>query len=135
MIISAALSGAGAPARLLEAWSRGAFELIVSEMLLAELERALGYPKLLKLIPAEAAAALIELLRSEAELCTDPPEPPPIGSEDSGDDYLIALSAAEGAALVSGDQHLLALATQLPVLTPRGFLDHLPDAFAAPPGS
>ena len=134
VMISAALSGTGAPARVMDAWSRGAFELIVSEQLLAELERALAYPKLLKHIPVESAAALMELLRNEAEFRTDPPGPPPIGSEDPGDDYLIALSAAEGAALVSGDQHLLALASQLPVLTPRQFLDHLPDARAAPPG-
>ena len=134
LIISAVLSRTGAPARLLEAWSRGAFELIVSEQLLSELERALAYPKLLKHIPAEDAAALIELLRNEAEFSTDPQEPPPIGSEDSGDDYLIALSAAEGAALVSGDQHLLVVATQLPVLTPRQFLDHVPDALTSPPG-
>jgi predicted nucleic acid-binding protein len=54
-----------------------------------------------------------------------PPEEPPFRSEDLGDDYLIALAAAERAALVSGDKHLLALADRIPVYSPREFVDLL----------
>jgi predicted nucleic acid-binding protein len=46
VLIAALLSPRGSPARLLRAWMNGAFELIVSPGLLAELERALAYPKL-----------------------------------------------------------------------------------------
>jgi predicted nucleic acid-binding protein len=53
----------------------------------------------------------------------DPDEEPPVRSEDPGDDYLIALAAAERAVLVSGDKHLLALADRIPVYSPREFID------------
>jgi predicted nucleic acid-binding protein len=46
VLISAVLSRGGAPARVLEAWISGRFELLVSPLLLAELERALACPKL-----------------------------------------------------------------------------------------
>jgi predicted nucleic acid-binding protein len=49
-------------------------------------------------------------------------------SADPDDDYLLALAEAERAILVSGDQHLLALASELPILTPRAFLKALDQA-------
>jgi putative PIN family toxin of toxin-antitoxin system len=122
VLISAALSRSGAPAELVRRWQRGEFELIVSPGLLVELERALAYPKLARLVSAEHAAALLALLRAEAEIAEDPTDPAPVRSEDPGDDYLIALSAAHGAALVSGDKHLLALSGELPIYRPAGFL-------------
>lgn len=125
VIISGLLSRAGAPARILEAWTRGAFELVVSESLLAELARALEYPKLAERISSVERSALLELLRGEAEIAADPTKPPPRKSSDPGDDYLIALSADQRAPLVSGDKHLTDLADELPILTPRRFLDLL----------
>ena len=122
VIISVLLSREGTPAKVLRAWLAGRFELIVSVLLLEELERALAYPKLAERISAEESMALIDWLRREAILVEDPAKPPASRSEDPGDDYLFALAEAERAALVSGDQHLLALAAELPVLTPREFL-------------
>jgi hypothetical protein len=46
VLISALLAPAGTPAAILRAWSAGAFELVASPLLLAELERALAYPNL-----------------------------------------------------------------------------------------
>lgn len=125
VIISGLLSRSGAPARLLEAWTRGDFELVVSESLLAELARALEYPKLAERISMAERSGLLELLRGEAEIVPDPAEPPPRESTDPGDNYLIALSAYQRAPLVSGDKHLTDLADELPILTPRRFLDLL----------
>jgi uncharacterized protein len=122
VIISALLSRDGTPARVLRAWLEGRFDLIVSPLLLEELERALAYPKLAERIKAEEAAALIDWLRREAIIVADPAEPTTSRSEDPGDDYLLALAEAERAALVSGDQDLLALTAELPVLTARDFL-------------
>ena len=42
-----------------------------------------------------------------------------------GDDYLIALAAAERALLVSGDVHLTSLVPRVPVRTPAEFLADL----------
>lgn len=122
VIISALLSRDGTPAKVLRAWLEGRFELIVSPLLLKELERALAYPKLAERINPEEAAALIDWLRREAILVDEPAGPPTSRSEDPGDDYLLALAETERAALVSGDRHLLALTSELPVLTPREFL-------------
>jgi putative PIN family toxin of toxin-antitoxin system len=107
---------------VLRAWLEGRFDLIVSPLLLEELERALAYPKLAERINAEETAALIDWLRREAILVEDPVEHPTSRSEDPRDDYLLVLAEAERAVLVSGDRHLLALTHELPVLTAREFL-------------
>lgn len=125
VIISALLSPDGAPARIMRAWRDGAFELVASTLLLAELERALAYPKLRRRIPSSAAAEFVAWLREEADLVDDPGLPPGLRSVDPGDDYLIALAADQRVALVSGDKHLLVLADRLPVLTPAQFCDLL----------
>jgi putative PIN family toxin of toxin-antitoxin system len=102
----------------------GDFELVVSDALLRELEDALAYPKLRKRVPADDAAGLMELLRRAAIAVRDTPS----GSHrsaDPKDDYLLALAEAEGAVLVTGDDHLLALGDELPILTARGFVESL----------
>jgi putative PIN family toxin of toxin-antitoxin system len=124
ILIAALLSPSGAPAQLISGWLRGEFELVVSENLLGELERALAYPKLRRRVTPDEATAFAALLRHEATLAADPPNPAR-RSADPGDDYLIALAEAERALLVTGDQHLLTLADQLPIRTARAFLDTL----------
>jgi hypothetical protein len=125
VIISGVLSPTGKPARLLKAWERGEFELIVSIALLAELERALAYPKLRRRISEDEAASLLQWLTESATVANDPECPARVHSADPGDDYLIALAASRQAILVSGDQHLLDLAERMPVLAPALFLDQL----------
>ncbi len=122
VLISAILSPRGTPARLILAWQAGAFDLVVSPLLLAEVRRALAYPKLERLVPPADADAFVAWLAAAAELAADPAGPPPVRSEDPDDDYLIALAAAERALLVSGDAHLTSLAPRVPVRTPAEFL-------------
>jgi hypothetical protein len=122
ILISSLLAPRGTPARLLRSWLAGAFDLVVSELLLAELERALGYPKLRAHIEASEARELLDLLRREAEVIDDPDEPPAIRCPDPDDDYLVALAASARAALVSGDRHLLGLRGHLPVYSAAEFL-------------
>ncbi|MBI2238632.1 MAG: PIN domain-containing protein [Actinobacteria bacterium] len=95
VIISALLSPDGSPARALREWQHGGFELVVSPLLLAELERALAYPKLRRRIPPEEAGAVVEWLARAATVVPDPDGPPPLRSPDPGDGYLIALAAAQ----------------------------------------
>ncbi len=92
-------------------------------MLLAELERALSYPKLRKRIAGAEAQELLDWLRRSAMVVDDPSHEPPIRSPDPGDDYLLGLAAAQRAPLVSGDQHLLSLrAESSPIHSPADFL-------------
>lgn len=121
VIISAVLSPSGSPAKVMRAWLDGAYELIVSPLLLEELERALGYPKLRARVTDAETQELLELLRRGGDVCDDPSGPPPVRSPDPGDDYLIARAAATQALIVSGDRHLLGL-SEVPVYAPAAFL-------------
>lgn len=125
VIISALLSRDGSPATVLRAWQEGRFELIVSPLLLAELERALGYPKLRRRIPVEDAEAVVDWLGRTASLVSDPTDRPLVRSVDPGDDYLLALAASETAVIVSGDDHVLSLRGAAPVYSPAEFLELL----------
>ncbi len=124
VLIAALLSRDGAPGRIVAQWLAGGFELVVSDALLAELERALAYPKLRRRVAPEEAAGFLTLLEHGALVAADPPGPQR-RSADPGDDYLLALAEAAHAVLVSGDAHLLALADELPVRTARAFLEAL----------
>ena len=125
VLVSALISRTGAPARLVELWLAGELEVVVSEMLLAELERALAYPKVRERVAASDAERFVLVLREVAELVSDPDEAPPISSSDPRDDYLLALAARARAQLVSGDEHLLSLRDRAPVTSPREFLELL----------
>ena len=79
-------------------------------------------PRTARLIPAaELPIDLPEAVTSE--VVPDPIEPPPLRSDDAGDDYLIALAAREQARIVSGDAHLLKMSDAIPVLSPRAALE------------
>lgn len=123
-LISGLFAPAGAPARLIVRWLAGDFELIVSEQLLAELSRALAYPKLRSRITAEEARAFVQLLRRSTTASADPPGGP-WRSRDPGDDYLLALASSSAAVLVSGDRDLLVLAPGLPICSASDFLSRL----------
>ena len=101
--------------------------MIVSPALLAELARALAYPKIRKRIEPDEAHTYVDTLSRSADLRLDPDLPPPARSTDPGDDYLIALAEAERAILVSGDQHILGLADAFPIRSPAEFLLTLGD--------
>lgn len=122
VIISATLSPGGTPGRAFRLWFEGAYELVVSAMLLEELERALGYPKLQDRVPAAEAHELLEILARSGTSFQDPDKAPDIRSPDPDDDYLIALAAESRSVLVSGDSDLLGLSGQIPVRSPVEFL-------------
>ena len=124
VLISALLAPRGAPAQIVVGWLAGEFELVVSTLLLAELEQALAYPKVRQRLARADAEELLGLLRDAALVGLDPPTPPR-RSPNPGDDYLLALAESENALLVSGDQHLLAVADRFPIRAPRAFLDAL----------
>jgi hypothetical protein len=130
VLISAILSPRGSPARLLLAWQTGGFDLVVSPALLAELARALGYPKLTRLVQPADAAEFVDWIARSAVLAADPESAPRIRSADPNDDYLLALAMAERAILVSGDAHLIVLGDRLPVRTPADFLASLDESRA-----
>ncbi len=123
VIISAALSPRGAPGRLFRHWLEGAYDVVVSPLLLQELRRALSHPKLADRIPPQDAEGLVALLARAATLTQDPDRPPQVSAPDPDDDYLIALAAQSQSILISGDKDLLELAGRIPVYSPAEALD------------
>jgi hypothetical protein len=121
VLVSAVLSSKGSSAEILRASRDGQFELVVSESLLAELKRTLAYPKLRKRIAPENAAAFANWIRDHGSLAEDPASRPPVRSRDPDDDYLLALAIDRRAYLITGDQDLLGLSDDLPILTPAQF--------------
>lgn len=127
VLISAFISRrGGAPDLIVRAWREGAFELIVSPQLIAELTAVLGRPKFARQAADGRGTTYVEALAADAVRVEDPPSPPPV-SPDRGDDYLIALArAARADVIVSGDKHLSELRDPTPpVLTPRQFANEL----------
>lgn len=127
VLVSAFISQRGyAPDRIVRAWSEGAFELVASPRLIAELTDVLGRPKFARQAADGRAEAYLATLARAAIKVDDPPNPPSV-SPDRSDDYLFALArAARAEVIVSGDSHLTQLIDPTPpVLTPRQFAERL----------
>lgn len=120
--VSAAISGRGAPAQLLDLAIEGQVTLLVSPQLLAELSDVLNRNKFRRYITAEEAEDFVQGIATIGEHVHDPPVSGRIPvCRDLDDEYLVALAEATAATfLVSGDQDLLSLdRAGLDVRTPR----------------
>lgn len=128
VLISSLLSKGGPPAEILDEWEEGAFDLIVSPLLLDELDRAVLKRKLAGRVEPGDVVALREALLRDAVLVDDPSSGRYVPA-DPGDDYLVALAhAAEADAIVTGDRHLLELGLEHPrVVAPGEFRAWLAD--------
>jgi putative PIN family toxin of toxin-antitoxin system len=115
-----------APALLVDAFLDGRLEVLVSPTLIAELTDVLGREKFSAHAAEGRAAAYLAVVLDQARTVEDA-TPGPTRTADADDDYLIALAQAHGVdAVVSGDRHLLGVASsELPVLTPRELADRL----------
>jgi putative PIN family toxin of toxin-antitoxin system len=123
VLLSALISSKGAPAALYLRWRRGDFELIVSPLLLDELERVLNRPKFRRYVTPEEAAAYLETVRRKALMRPDPADRQQV-CRDPKDDYLVALARSVGVLyLISGDRDLTEIPNAVPpVLRPHEFL-------------
>jgi uncharacterized protein len=127
VLVSAFISPRKAsPALLVDAFLDGHFEILVSPALVSELTDVLGREKFAAYAADGRAEAFVAVLLDRAEMVQDA-APGSHKTADADDDYLIALAQAHGVdAVVSGDGHLLDVASSdLPVLTPRELADRL----------
>jgi uncharacterized protein len=122
VLVSALITSTGRPAKLLLSARTGDFDLIVSTLLLDELESVLRRKKFRRYVDLDGVNAYLNLLRRDAQQADDPATPPPIRCADPDNDYLIALAHSQSAALVSGDGDLLEMADKIPVFSPAEFL-------------
>jgi len=125
VLVSAFISAHGLPFAIRTAWLKGAFEMIVSPHLLAELEAVLVREKFRRYRPLEDVAAYLALF--EKATLVDDPVARRVVPLDSADDYIMALGQVAGADyVVSGDSHLTLLTdAHPPVLRPRTFFELL----------
>lgn len=115
-------------ARLYDAWRDGRFALLLSDLILAEIEEVLARPEVLqklRLSPVEARA-LVSLLRRRAVLITATTRIR--RSRDPDDDKFLECAVAGGAQyLVSADADLLSLGEVegIPILDAPAFWQRL----------
>ena len=122
VLLSALRSDTGAPAGILDAWSRGVFRLATSREQIEEFKRAARYPKLRDVLPRAEVGRLVNQLRG-AEVVLERLRRAG-ESPDPGDDYLLGMAvAAEADYLVTGDKGLLSVhrIAQTRIVTPRRF--------------
>ena len=125
VLVSALLKSNGIPARILRAAWDGNLELLLSAAMREELAAVLEYPKIRRRLAAAGvhAALFLELLPfftttvAVGEVTVPKPR-------DSDDWTVLATFVAGGADwLISGDNDLLVLKDQFPILTPSAFAE------------
>jgi len=126
VFVARLLSPTGAPARVFDLWEAEAFELLVSEQILAEYARVLAYPHLAARLRS-GATAITEVLRGlrQFALFVEPEESLAVIEADPADDKFLECAVAGGAEyLVSGDRHLLQLGEYrgIQILPPAAFV-------------
>ncbi len=125
VIISATLARGGNEDRILRAWRRGRFDLVLSPPILEEIGRALFYEKLerRRWMSEEEVAALLQALAQASDLVSG--RMAVKASRDPEDDKFLA-AAIEGDAeyVVTGDRDLLVLGRyrDVRIVTPAVFL-------------
>jgi putative PIN family toxin of toxin-antitoxin system len=122
VFVSAAIQR-GPSHRIVQTWlAESAFELIVSDQVLNEVEDVLARPRLAKRIAHEDAVSFVRAIRTAADIVDDPAVIAE-ATRDQDDDYFVALARAHDAeVIVSGDKDLLEWDEQSPpVVTPAAF--------------
>jgi putative PIN family toxin of toxin-antitoxin system len=114
----------GTPARLIEAVTSEKITAVVTQHLLDELTEVLLRPKFRRWISITDAVAFTETLGGHADL-QDEPVPVAPRVRDPDDDYLVALTGAASAILVTGDADLLDANLKPPAITPHDLLSRI----------
>lgn len=123
-VLVAAVVSRGVCSAIVDAWLDGRFELVASPTLLSELDDVLGRAKFRRFVTAGERRLLVQLIRERGVVAED--TKPERIARDPSDDYLIALARSTGASvIVSGDEDLLVLKIDPPVMSPRLFVDAL----------
>ncbi len=127
VLLSGLMFPNGAPGRVVAAWREARFELVISVHQLAEIGRALAYPKIHRILGWDdrrieqfirqlyIRVQIVDLGGISVEVPADPDDVP----------ILATLVAAKADVLVTGDRDLLALRDRYAILTPADFVRSL----------
>ncbi|MFN0041313.1 MAG: putative toxin-antitoxin system toxin component, PIN family [Burkholderiales bacterium] len=123
VLLSGLMFPDGAPGRVVAAWRQARFELVIAVPQLAEIGRALAYPKIRRILGWDdqrieqfirqlyVRAQIVDLAGTSVEVPGDPDDIP----------ILATLLAATADVLVTGDGDLLALRDRYAIRTPAEF--------------
>lgn len=127
VLLSGLMFPDGAPGRVVAAWRQGRFELAISVPQLAEIGRALAYPKIRRILGWDdrrieqfirqlyVRAQIVDLAGTAVEVPGDPDDIP----------ILATLVGAKADVLITGDGDLLALRDRYAIRTPAEFVRRL----------
>lgn len=127
VLLSGLMFPDGAPGRVVAAWRQARFELVISVPQLAEIGRALAYPKIRRVLGWDdqriehfirqlyVRAGIVDLAGTFVEVPGDPDDMP----------ILATLVAAKADVLITGDGDLLALRDRYAIQTPAEFVRKL----------
>lgn len=107
--------------------AQGDFAMLSSPELLAELDRALSYPRLQKFYDKDTHLRFVALIAQLAEMQDLPDEIPAISRDPDDDKFIACAIAGRADFLVSGDQDLLTLERvgDVRIITARELLEIL----------
>jgi len=127
VLLSGLMFPDGAPGRVVAAWRQARFDHVMSVPQLAEIGRALAYPKIQRVLGWDdrrieqfirqiyVRAQIVELAGTSVEVPADPDDAP----------ILATLVAAKADVLITGDGDLLALRDRYAIQTPAEFMRSL----------
>lgn len=126
IVASRHISPVGAPARLIDRWEQGEFEIVVSLTILDEYRRALGYERVRSRhgMTNEQIELVIDLFHDRGFVVAPQPLNAP-ASVDPDDDEILACAVAGNADyIVTGDRDLLRLGEYagVQIVTPADML-------------
>lgn len=129
VVVSRYVAPHGIVVRILNRWQQNAFDLLVSEAILAEYQRVLAYPRLRARhgLSDEQISAVVDDFR-EIGLLIEPEVSISAVEDDPDDDKFLECAVAGGAEyIVTGDSHLLNLKQfqGIQILSPAAFLAFL----------
>jgi putative PIN family toxin of toxin-antitoxin system len=127
VLLSGLMVPDGVPGRVVAAWREARFDLVISVHQLAEIGRALAYPKIRRILDWDdrrieqfirqlyIRTQIVDLAGISVEVPSDPDDAP----------ILATLVAAKADVLITGDGDLLALRNRYAILTPAEFVRRL----------
>jgi uncharacterized protein len=127
VVLSGLMFSHGAPGRVISAWREARFNLVISVHQLAEIGRALAYPKIRRNLGWDdrrieqfirqlyVRAEIVDFSGTAVEVPLDPDDAP----------ILATLVAAKADVLITGDNDLLALREHYAIHTPAEFVRKL----------
>ena len=126
IIISAFISSFGPCAQIFELFLKGDILNYTSEDIIQELEEVIHRPKFIGCIETYDKQFMIDSFRS-LSLVISPIAKEKAIRDDPDDDKVVNCALASGAAIITGDNHLLSLGSYegIPILSPKQFLESL----------